>query len=398
MAGFNGGVIYEDASTSGLFTLMANSFWRGTKNRPYPDLMREMDGIGMSLGASSHNNVWFVRMQSLADEVDPALGVFADVLTAPAIDPAWVDRLKGYILTQVLPNRAVDADQIAQETLRANLYVESPYRRDAFGTPESVASFDVAKVRDLYEKFGRPNNCVLAVYGDIDLDRTEALVRRLFDGWEKGEIPHSLVTEDPGLAESKTIELVNRQVRTNYVLGWRAFGRQDQERRAAVAVMSAIMGARGWLHQRLREGSADYVYSVYSAAYPGDQVGHFFIDTDFQPKDETKVLSIIDGVVADMKAGHFTDDDLALAKTMLVCDEALQKKDLDSLAEGDALNVLYGEGLDADAKFYARVKAVTRDDVVKVAEEIFSRPECRILVRPKVEQTGPAPASSPAGS
>ena len=39
-AAFHGGVIYETEATNGLFFLMANTFWRGTESRPFPQLVQ----------------------------------------------------------------------------------------------------------------------------------------------------------------------------------------------------------------------------------------------------------------------------------------------------------------------------------------------------------------------
>jgi predicted Zn-dependent peptidase len=155
----------------------------------------------------------------------------------------------------------------------------------------------------------------------------------------------------------------------------------------ALSVMNSIMGAQGWLHDRLRGGEADYVYSVYCSPYSGDQAGHFFLDTDFSPGDEREVLAIIDGEIADMLAGKFTDEELELAKTMILCYSALGKKENPQVVSSDALSEMFGQGYDYDEKFYAGVKAVTREDVLRVAKKIFSGPALEVFVRPEAETT-----------
>lgn len=383
VAAFNGGVIYEDEETNGLFFLMANTFWRGTETRPFPALMQELDTLGMDLGAESHNNVFYYEMHCLASDLAPAFSLFTDTLLRPAIDPTWVERLKMILLTRVLPNLDVQADAILSRLVRETLYDKHPYRMQRFGTPASVASFTADDVRRIYGTFARPNNCVLAIYGDIDVAATEALVREHLGAWEPGEVPSSHVVEEPPLEDDITLELENRQVRTNYRIAWRAFSRQEKEKRYAMSVMGSIMGATGWLHQRLREGDNDYVYSVYGAPYNGDRAGHYYIDTNFQPEDEDVVLAIIDGVVDDMRAGRFTDEELALAKRMILCYDALGKKELKDVCSGDALSELFGEGWDSDKRFYEGVKNVTREDVVAVANAIFDAPALRLLIRPE---------------
>jgi zinc protease len=381
-AAFNGGVIYEDAKTNGLFFLMANTFWRGSKTRPFQQLMAEMDSLGMEMGAESHNNVYFVQMRALSSDLEPAFNVFSDVLLNAAIEEVWVERIKQILMARVLPNLEVQADSIVSKAVRQGLYSKHPYVRERYGTTETVGSFTTQQVRDLYETYTRPNGCVLAIYGDIDPAATEALVRRVLGNWKKGEVPASKVVDDPGPAKGQTIELTNNQVRTNYRVAWRAFPRQNEAARCAVTVMNSIIGASGWLHARLREGDADYVYAVYGAPYPGDGAGHYFINTDFQPKDEAAVLKIIDEVVADVRAGKFTDEELKLAKRMILARDALSKKDNKDVCQGDALSEMYGDGWDYEKRFYQGIEAVTREDLIKVANAIFSKPALRVLVRP----------------
>jgi len=382
-AAFNGGVIYETAQDNGIFFMVGNTFWRGSESRPFRQLMGEMDGLGMNLEADSQNNVYFYKMHCLASDFAPSFGLYVDVMRHPAFDPQVFDQVKRIIQTRVLPNLGVNADEMMQKTIRSTLYEDGPYRMQRYGTPETVASFTPEQARAVYERFTRPNNCVLAIYGDIDLDETEALVRSQLGDWKRGDIPPSYAVPEPPLPKPVEVDLTNQQVRTNYRIAWRGFSRQraDQDK-WAVSVMNSIMGATGWLHARLREGDADYVYSVYCAPYTGDQAGHFFIDTDFSPEDEKPVLAIIDGVVADMRAGKFTDEELELAKTMILCYGALGKKENPPVVQGDALSELFGQGYDYDERFYAGIKAVTRADVIRVANEIFSTPPLRVFVRP----------------
>lgn len=382
-AAFNGGVIYEDEKNNGLFFLMGNTFWRGTKKKPFPVLLGAMDRLGMSLSAESHNNVYFVKMQSLASTLEPSFDLFREVLREPAIDPAWVARVKMILLRRVLPNLEVQATSIAEKITRTHLYHKHPYRMQRFGTKETVSSFTVDDVRRLYETFTRPNNCVLAIYGDIDLDKTEALARKAFGSWERGEIPPSRVVPDPIPAKPQLVEKTNQQVRTNYRIAWRAIPRQDEKRRYALSVMNSIIGGQGWLFHRLREGENKYVYAVSGVPYTGDGAGHYYIETDFRPEDEAPVVDIINGVIEDIRKGRFSDEELELTKKMLLCYDALGKIRNAAVCSNNALSVLFGQGLDQDKKFNEGVKKVTRQDVIDIANYIFSRPALRIFIRPQ---------------
>jgi predicted Zn-dependent peptidase len=68
---------------------------------------------------------------------------------------------------------------------------------------------------------------------------------------------------------------------------------------------------------------------------------------------------------------------------MILCYDALGKKENENIVSGDALSELYGEGWDSDERFYAGIRSVTREDVIAVAKKIFDSPALRIFVRPE---------------
>jgi zinc protease len=334
----------------------------------------------------SHNNVYFVEMEAMGANFPDALALFADVLLRPAISEEWVARVQAILLRQVLPNVSADGEEIAMKALREALYARHPYQRQRYGEPATVAAFGIEDVRRCYRASAVPGNCVLAIYGDIDPEQTEALVTRLFGGWEAKEKPASLVVADPGPAAARVIEVTNEQVRTNCVMGWRAPARQEDEKAWALSVLNDIIGSGGWLHARLREGDAHYVYAVHGVPYTGDGAGHYWIQTDFRPEDEAEVLEVIRGVVADAIAGAFSDEELANAKRALLCQAALGKRENAQVCQGEALCELYGQGWDYDERRFAGIAAVTRADVVAIAKEVFGRPAVTVLVRPAPEE------------
>jgi predicted Zn-dependent peptidase len=100
------------------------------------------------------------------------------------------------------------------------------------------------------------------------------------------------------------------------------------------------------------------------------------------PEDEAKVLAIIQGVIDDMLAGKFTDAELDLAKRMIMSYDALRKKENENVVSGDALSVLFGEGVDHAEKYYEAIGNVTREDVIRVAKQIFDSNPLQVFVRP----------------
>jgi hypothetical protein len=352
--------------------------------------MQSMDQLGMELGAESHNNVYLRAHAVPLERPRAVLRHLREVILEPAIDPAWIARLKMMLLQRVLPSQDVQPPTMMEKATRQTpstrrartaCSVSAPRRAvqklDATSDPQALR--DVHAAQQLRDRRSTATSTSR---------RPSSSCAEAFADWQPGEIPAKKSCPEPMPTKDRIVELTNRQVRTNYRIAWRAQPRQDEEARWAVSVLNTIIGGQGWLHERLRGGQNEYVYAVSARPYAGDLAGHYYIETDFDPADEKEVLAIIDGVIADACAGKFTDEDLELAKRQVQCYDALGKLENASVARGDALSELFGQGYDSEKRFYAGMAQVTREDVIRVANEIFGRPSLRIFVRPESRDQG----------
>jgi zinc protease len=73
------------------------------------------------------------------------------------------------------------------------------------------------------------------------------------------------------------------------------------------------------------------------------------------------------------KAGEIKDDEFRTAQQMIVAFHALENDTIEAQARLAALHELYGLGYDYDRQFDARIQAVTRDDVVRIARKYLTQ-------------------------
>ena len=80
------------------------------------------------------------------------------------------------------------ANQRLFERNLPKLYPDSKYGyRLPIGTMEVVDNFKPEELRAYYRKWYHPRNQAIIVIGDIDVDHTEAMVKKLFSGIKAGE-------------------------------------------------------------------------------------------------------------------------------------------------------------------------------------------------------------------
>ena len=100
----------------------------------------------------------------------------------------------------------------------------------------------------------------------------------------------------------------------------------------------------------------------------------FLIAALGEPKNVRQIVSHVERIVADVKAGKVSDKDIAGAKDQAITGRQLQNQTIASQAQAQALDELLGLGY-ADAETFAkRVQAVTKADVVAVAKKYLQSP------------------------
>src|SRR5690242_3442778 len=68
--------------------------------------------------------------------------------------------------------------------MRQSLFGRTGYGFDAPGTEESLAKLQPADLKSFHQKLVTPNNCVLAIFGDINPADIKASVEKAFAGWQ----------------------------------------------------------------------------------------------------------------------------------------------------------------------------------------------------------------------
>lgn len=92
-----------------------------------------------------------------------------------------------------------------REQMFINLFKKHPYRWQTIGSLEHLASASLEDFKEFNQKYYVPNNAVLVVAGDIDLEGTKKIIKDYFGPIPKGEvIERKTFVEDPITETIKT--------------------------------------------------------------------------------------------------------------------------------------------------------------------------------------------------
>ena len=373
------GAIYNPQGKAGVASLTAALLDEGTKTRTSKQIADEIDFIGGRLSASGGTDYSSASLVVLKKDINTGLDLLSDVLLNPVFPEDEVERKKKETLASIIADRD-DPNAIASKAFYKAVFAGHPYGMPGEGDEESVEKITRDDIVNFYQKYYKPNNTIMVVVGDITLDEAVVFIRKYFSSWEKGDIQLPDIPPVEKLKKSDSILIDKSLTQANIMLGHTGISRDNPDF-YAVHLMNYILGGGGFSSRLTKEirDNKGLAYSVYSRFDVNKYPGAFSVE--IQTKNETARVAI-DGILAELKRireEKVSDEELREAKAYITGSFPLK---LDTNAKiGGYLMFLeyYNLGLDYLDKYTGYIQAVTKDDILKVAQKYID-PENFVLV------------------
>ena len=367
---FLGGLRYEDESTNGISSFLAEMFTRGTESRSAQDIAARIEGMAGSMDGFSGKNSVGVSLSAFSENLEEAMDVFSDVILNPSFSDEETERGRREILAALEKER----DNLTGKTVRnflAALFAEHPYRFNVLGTEENVKAFASADVSAFYRKVVRPENMVISVAGDVDADGVLAVLERLFGSMKRGGFEEvSLSAEPPLSAVRRSVSLEKDKEQTHMVVGFHAPGFGSEDRHAFEVLNSVLSGQGGRLFIELRDKKS-LAYSVASFYVPGMEGGYFGVYIGTAPGKEKEAFSAIREQL-ELALGGVGEEELARAKNYIAGSFEIGLQRNSAQASMAAFDELYGIGFREYKRYPEKILAVTAEDVKRVAKKYIN--------------------------
>jgi zinc protease len=377
---FQGGVLAETPAKNGLTLLLAKLLLKGTESRSAEQLVTEIESLGGSIDTYSGNNSLGLNAQVLNTDFAQGLALLVDVLLRPAFPASALERERQVQLANIRSLRD-HLLQSASRAMRRALFGDQSYGLDAQGSEESVSAVQVADVQSFYERLIRPNNCVLAIYGDVDASNVRSAVEKELGSWTPGS-PLNLLATEPQLAKrQKTVEHRDKK-QAVLVVGFPGLTVHDPDRYALELLQEALSDLGSRLFLRIRE-TLGLAYYVGAQNFLGLQPGYFAFYAGTAPEKADLVEFEILQESESLRVGGLTELELKRAKAKLIGQKKIARQDLGAYAMATALDELYGLGYQSCDSEDAHFEAVTLADIQRVCQKYLNPDNCIIaVVRP----------------
>ncbi len=138
----------EQPDEHGISHLLEHMAFKGTTRRTARQIAEEIEAVGGDLNAATSVETTAYYARVLKADVPLALDVLSDILSDPTFDPDELHREQNVIVQEI--GATEDApDDLVFDHLQETAFPDQPVGRSILGTPETVRSFNPAKLRDL---------------------------------------------------------------------------------------------------------------------------------------------------------------------------------------------------------------------------------------------------------
>jgi zinc protease len=371
----------DPAGKEGLAYVTARGLMLGTALHSQTDINEKLDFLGASLDASSGRDYALLSLRVLKKDLDEGLALLQEVFTQPAFPEKELMQEKGKILATI-QSEEDQPDIVAEKAFIKALFVSGPYGHPSAGTKESLPGITREDVLNFYRTYYHPNNCILAVAGDISPDEVKKKLVSLFEERPEGILPGVTVRNVfSDLSKGPVTVKIDRRIsQANIVLGNRGISRGNPDF-YALNVMNYILGGGGFASRMLEEirNKRGLAYSVESFFDAGRYEGSFQVVLQTKNASAREAISLALGQMKLIREELVSEKELEDAKKYLIGSFPLRVDTQAKLAGFILQEEYYGLGLDYPEKYPGLISAVTREDVLRVAKA-YLHPEKYVLV------------------
>lgn len=366
---FNVGARQEEPREHGIAHFLEHMAFKGTEKRSARQIAEEFDAIGGHVNAytSMEQTVYYARV--LGQHLPVAVEILGDILQNSIFHPTEIAREQDVIIQEIAMNEDSPEDLVF-DYLHEVAYAEQPLGRSILGTDESVSSFTAADLRAYVDKHYHTPSMVISAAGNLEHGALVKLVEQHFTRF--GTTPAKSLPAAVYRMGEKRVDRDLEQLQL--MLGFASIPLHDPDY-PALQLLSTILGGgmSSRLFQEIRE-KLGLAYSVNSFLTTYPDTGLLGIYSATSPEKATELLPVLDEQVRQL-AGTLTETELTRARNQQLAGLLMRRENPTSVAEWIARHLHDFNEYRNVQMLTQRINAVTLEDLRRVADRLFSRPQ-----------------------
>lgn len=372
----------EKEAENGLSHFIEHMVFKGTEKRSAKDIAEEMDAVGGQLNAFTSKDCTCYYAKVIDEDLPLAVDILSDLTRHAVLDKGELDKERGVILEEIAMVEDTPED-LVHELLSLAQFGDHALGMPILGPGEAIKAYSRDSLIDFMKSHYLPQRVVVSVAGNYEVSALRRLLDDAFGDWDAhGDF--SIANETPEILSQRLFrEKETEQMQLCLGYPGVALGNDDTY---ALAVLNNILGGgmSSRLFQRIREdmGMAYSIYS-YPLAYTGCGLMNIYAGTS--PDNAEVVLQEMQKEIAKLLRGGITEKEYAQSRQQLKGNYILGLESVSGRMQSLGRSQLLLSRVNTPADVIGKIEAVSKADVLRVAEALFSAKPSAAVVGPGAE-------------
>ena len=278
----------EKPDEHGISHLLEHMAFKGTTRRTARQIAETIEAVGGDLNAATsvESTGYFARV--LKADVPLALDVLADILSDPTFDPEELRREQNVIVQEI--GATEDApDDLVFDRLQETAFPKQPVGRSILGTPDTVRSFNAARLRAYLTRNYRAPDMLVAAAGAVEHQRIVEEAEKRFASFvgPAGPVPEPASFSGGTRVETRDLEQVH------IAMALEGVAVKDPELYSLQVFTSALGGGMSSrLFQEVRE-IRGLCYTIHAFHMPYSDIGMFGLYAGTDETDAPELMRVV---------------------------------------------------------------------------------------------------------
>jgi zinc protease len=383
----------EDTARTGFAHFFEHLLFEGSKNIKRGEFMKLVSSNGGQNNANTSQDRTFYYEVFPSNQLELGIWLESERMMHPVINEIGVKTQSEVVKEE--KRLRIDNQPYAKfiYTVFADVFKEHPYRWAPIGSMAHLEAARLDEFKAFFSKYYVPNNAVLSIAGDIDLEKTKQLVKAYFEPIPKGpEVTRKKIEEKPlGKELVDTAYDANIQIPAIFAT-YRIPGFKSEDAKALEMISSILSGSGSSRLQTKLVDQKKTALQVAAINYPLEDYGLYI--TLALPNNNASLddlLKDIDAEVADLQKNLISETEYKKLQNQFENAFINSNNTMLGVAQNLANGYTFYNNTNHINEELTAIRAVTREKIREVAAKYLTTNN-RVVLRYLPESAKPAPA------
>ncbi len=374
----NAGARDEAPQQEGLAHFIEHLLFKETTRRNTSQILNRLELVGADLNAYTTKEYTCIHASLLNPHLERTVDLFEDILFHSTFPEAELDKERSVILDEIASYQDQPEEAI-QDDFEGLLFAGHAMGNNILGTAESVNRLTRKDIDQYLAGNYNTHEMVFAVYGNYDFKKLIKLTEKYFGAVKANTTAKSRIAP---LAPAAGLVRQDKPIaQTHCVMGTQAYPTHHAYKNGLLLLNNLLggMGMSSRLNLEIRE-KYGIAYTIESGYTPFTDTGIFNIYFGTDAEKAEKAIKLVYKELRKLRERKLGSLQLHQAKQKFTGQIALAEEGRLSLILSMAKSLLDFNYVDSLEEVFARINAITAEDMLTISNEILDENQLTTLI------------------